>query len=146
MLWPPEKPNLRLCISPKRDNISIYLVRRWLENFQFEALEQHREFLTRWQNIRLHQTRVDPEKEELDLGECGRRILKSFPGLKSLKLSRFFCPHRPQWAPFDSPGHVAYDKYRREIMERARQALTEFYEKECLAPNGTMPWIFVHDC
>jgi len=63
-----------------------------------------------------------------------------------LKLFRFFHPRRPQWAPFYSPGRVAYDKYRERNMEQAQQALTEFYEKECLDPNGTMPWIFVHDC
>lgn len=146
MLWPPEKSNLRLCINPKRDYISIYLLHRWPENFQFGALEQHHEFLTKVQNIHLHQTRIKPDKEELDLEECGRRILQSFPGLRSLKLFRFFHPHRPQWAPFHSPLRVAYDKYRQENMERARQALKEFYNKECLAPNGTMPWIFVHDC
>jgi hypothetical protein len=146
LLLPPEKPNLRLCINPKRDNISIYLLHRWPENFQFGALEQHREFLIKVQNIHLRQTRVNQEKEELDLGECGRRILQSFPGLKSLKLFRFFHPRRPQWAPFYSPGRVAYDKYRERNMEQAQQALTEFYEKECLDPNGTMPWIFVHDC
>jgi hypothetical protein len=115
-------------------------------NFQFGALEQHLEFLSKVQHIHLRQTRVKPGQEEHDLGECGRRILQSFPGLKPLKLFHFFYPHKPQRAPFHSPERMLYDTYRQENMERAQQALTEFYEKECMAPNGTMPWIFVHDC
>jgi hypothetical protein len=152
MLWPHkdspwyESRNQRLCIDPKRDFIYFCLQLCWPKYSLYWAVEQHPEFLTKVQHLRMYQGHVRPENEELDLGELGRRFLPSFTGLKSLTLHRWFQPHLPHWVPLNSPLRPIYDKYRQENEERARMALKKFFLKGYMvSSDGTMPVIIVQD-
>ena len=131
---------MRLCIDPEIDTIYIGMEQLRGKHRLYWALEQHRGVLIKVHDVFLKQSRLSPESEQLDFGECGRHLLRAFSGLKSLHLVRFSHPH---WNAIQS--RATWSQGSQERARVATVALGEFYSKECMASNGTMPIVLVRD-